>query len=108
MRSKGMVLGAALGLALIGSMLAPAASHAQVQRPAPTARPDLALSTRDLPPGYEEGTRIGITVREVPLQDRMLKGSDPGLGPVIILSMTFDDGMPADGERVDRLGRDFS
>ncbi len=74
----GKLVGALVGLALVVGSGGPYV-YAQDVQPV-IARPDLALSARDLPPGYEEVASLGLQVRGVPVEDRVLQGSDPTLG----------------------------
>src|SRR3954465_11896105 len=103
MFGKRGVLAAAVGVAVLAGGFggATGAVHAQ-DRLAAIARPDLALTARDLPPGYEETTPVGLRVGEADLDDHMLQRTAPGVGPIFIWSATFKATTPVTDERVDR------
>jgi hypothetical protein len=100
----GKLAGVLVGLVLVAGS---GGLHVYAQDVQPvTARPDLALSARDLPPGYEEIEPLGLRVRGVPVEDRVLRGTDPLLGPVLVLSWAFQEATTPDEGYIARLGRD--
>jgi hypothetical protein len=109
MIGKRVVMAAAVGLAVFaGGFGAPVgAVHAQ-DRLAAIARPDLGLSARDLPPGYEEMEAVGLRLGEADLDDHMLRRTTEGEGPIVIWSATFKATTPVTEERVDRWSRDLA
>jgi hypothetical protein len=75
--------------------------------PAVIARPDLALTLRDLPPGYEETTPIGLTIGGTPVEDRSILHDGPGAGPFYLWSAVYEAVPPAITDaRLERLARD--
>jgi hypothetical protein len=83
------------------------AAHAQ-SRLAAVARPDIRLTERDLPPGYEETTPVGLRLGEAELDDHLLKHTDGDEGPVFLWSATFEASSPVTEERLDRWSRELA
>jgi hypothetical protein len=77
------------------------------ERPGPMPRPDLALTADDLPPGYREVAPIDVTFGGVPIQDRSLRPTVPGLAPTWIWTATFQVSMPVTEERIARWADDL-
>ena len=100
MFGKRVVMAAAVGLAVFagGFGSSTGSVHAQ-DRLAAIARPDLALTARDLPPGYEETTAVGLRLGEADVDDHMLLRTTPGVGPIFIWSATFKATTPVTDER---------
>jgi hypothetical protein len=77
--------------------------------PAVTARPDLALTLRDLPPGYEETTPMSLTIGGTPVEDRSILRAGAGVGPVYLWSAVYEAIPPAMTDaRLERLARDVT
>jgi hypothetical protein len=81
-----------------------------VQAPlTPVARPDLALSLRDVPPGYEDAPPVGLTLGTTQVQDRALRRPGPGIGPFYIWSVVYEAvPPPMTEERLGRLTREIA
>jgi hypothetical protein len=109
MFGKRVVLAAAVGLAVFAGGFGSSAGSVHAQdRLAAIARPDLGLTARDLPPGYEEATPIGLRLGETELDDHMLQRTTAGTGPVFIWTATFKPTTPVTDERLDRWSRDMA
>ena len=109
MFGKRVVMAAVVGLAVFAGGLGSSTGSVHAQdRLAAIARPDLGLTARDLPPGYEEATPVGLRLGETELDDHMLQRTTPGVGPIFIWSATFKATTPVTDERVDRWSRDMA
>ena len=77
--------------------------------PAVIARPDLALTLRDLPPGYQETTPISLTIGGTPVEDRSIMRDGAGVGPFYLWSAVYEAVPPAITDaRLERLARDLT
>src|SRR5712692_6679303 len=118
MRTIGVVL---LALGMLGAPV----SGARAQQPSATptaapiatvgvppvviARPELALTPRDLPPGYEETTPISLTIGGTPVEDRSIVRAGSGAGPFYLWSAVYEAIPPAMTDaRLERLARDVT
>jgi hypothetical protein len=100
-RAMGM---AVVGLAaVVGSLTAPVAPAAAQERMLPVSRPELALSLRDLPPGYEESGSLRFTLAQTPLADRLMRRTSGTRGPLLVWSVTFEVPQPATAAEVEQL-----
>lgn len=125
MRGLAIVLSVVVALASVASLV-PTAAQAQggttapagaapggaaaptgQQTAGPTPRPDLALSLRDLPPGFEQAPSLELMLDDRPLDDRVLRRATPGAGPSWIWTMTYQ-GNPISQERLDFLADDLA
>jgi len=106
---KRVVMAAAVGVAVFAGGIGSGtgAVHAQ-ERLAAIARPDLALSPSDLPPGYEEMTPVGLRLGEADLDDHMLRNTTTDARQIVIWSATFNATTPVTEERLDRWSRDLA
>ena len=97
MRTITLALVIGTALAMLGSSLGLPPARAQreetvpvVSQPAgPVSRPDLALSLRDLPPGYEEAPSLDLALNDTPLHDRVIRRTRSGAGQEWIWTMTY-------------------
>src|SRR4051794_11915870 len=116
---KSLILKRALivALTLVVAGLVPLPAPAQTQggtQPAagqqtagPSPRPDLALGLSDLPPGYEEAPSLELMLDGAPLNDRVLRQTQPGAGPAWLWTMTYQ-GNPPSQDRVNFLAEDLA
>lgn len=109
MASKRSAMAALVGVAmLLGGLGARGAPAAAQGPPAPVPRPDLALRAEDLPAGYQEVAPIDVSFGGVPVQDRALRPTVPGLAPIWIWTVTFQVSVPVTDERIGRWGDDLA
>ncbi|HEY7062749.1 MAG TPA: hypothetical protein VII06_14820 [Chloroflexota bacterium] len=87
-----------------GGAQTPAAQQATDASP----RPDLAIGLSDLPPGYETAPSLELMLDDRPLQDRVIRQSEPGAGPGWIWTMTYQGSPPVTQERVNFLAEDLA
>jgi hypothetical protein len=100
-RAMGM---AVVGLAaLVGNLAAQVAPAAAQGRMVPVSRPELALSPRDLPPGYEESGSLQFSLAQTPLEDRLMRRTAGTRGPLVVWSVTFEMPEPATAADVEQL-----
>jgi hypothetical protein len=77
-------------------------------RTAPVPRPDLAISQRDLPPGFEEAPSLDLMLFDTPLADRVLRRRSVGAGPGWVWTMSFQPATPMTQDRLTFLTDDLS
>jgi hypothetical protein len=112
--TRSLIVAIALIVAGLVPQPAPAQTQGGARAPAgqqtagPAPRPDLALGLQDLPPGYEEAPSLELLLDDVPLRDRVLRQTQPGVGPGWIWTMTYQSTNPVNQERVNFLGQDLA
>jgi hypothetical protein len=92
------------------AQVTPTPTPSGTPRPTPivTARPELTLQLRDLPPGYEENTPLAITFRGTPLEDHRLRRAGPGAGPYSVWSAVFEPGVAVTQDDVEAFARELA
>jgi hypothetical protein len=116
MRTITLALVIGTALAMLGSSLGLPPARAQreetvpvVSQPVgPVSRPDLALSLRDLPPGYEEAPSLDLALNDTPLHDRVIRRTRSGAGPEWIWTMTYQARSPVSQDRLTFLTDDLA
>lgn len=90
MATKQVFLGILLAIVTVAGNLAPHSALAQTtERSAAIPRPDLSLTARDMPPGFEERTAEFMRVGDVSIEDRLLVRPGGGLGSYWVWNATY-------------------
>lgn len=108
MAGKRAIVAALLGIAVLATSFGPPSAQAQTTERTTVARPDLALSARDLPPGFEEVSPEFMSIGGMPIEDRVLRRQGGGIGAYWYWSVTYQAPTTPTDESVNRASRNIA